>query len=357
MRIYLSVACSSDGCIDDCTCKRLVLSSAEDWAEIYTLRAQFDAILVGAETIRKDNPSLRIKCEELRRQREQQGMSADITRIVISASGNLPHDAKFFTGEGRAIVVTSAKEFTHPLAEVIYLETITVESLVNELSRRGINSLFVEGGSKTLKMFLNSGMVETLRYAVNPSIRVDDCCAPAFDATPYVAGVAFESRLLGEMVVTTYDFTNNHTPEDKEFMMRAIELSRNSAPCATAYRVGAVIITVKGEVFEGYTHENSPTSHAEQEAVRKAEAAGCDLEGATIYSSLEPCTSRKSEPESCTQLIIRHKFARVVFALYEPTHLAICDGAMTLVRSGITVSVMPSLADKVISINSHICNK
>lgn len=357
MKIYLSVACSSDGCIDDCTPSRLVLSSAEDWAEIYALRAQFDAILVGAETIRRDNPSLRIKCDRLRKQREEQGMCADITRVVISSSGCLPPDAKFFTGEGRAIVITSWKEFSHPRAEVVYLETITVEGIIEALSERGVKSLFVEGGSKTLRLFLDSGKVETLRHAVNPAIKVEDCCAPAFDVAPYVSEVAFESRLLGGMVVTTYDFTNSHTPEDKAFMARAVELSKQSTPCATAYRVGAVIVTPDGEIFEGYTHENSPTSHAEQEAIRKAEALGVDLSGATIYSSLEPCTSRKSEPESCTQLIIRHSFSRVVFALYEPTHLAICDGAATLVRNGITVEVMPLFADKVREINAHICNK
>ncbi len=357
MKIYLSVASSHDGYIDDCSSSRLVLSTPEDWEEIYELRARFDAILVGAETLRKDNPSLRIKSEALRQKRVERQMDADITRIVITASGELPTDAKFFTGEGRAIVITTSPNFSHPKAEVILMPEISVEKIVEALTQRGIESLFVEGGCKTLRLFLESGMVQTIRHAINQSIAVNDCRAPKFDITPYVSGAAFEMRNVGGMIVTTYDLTNSPSADDQEYMSRAVNQSRMSQPCATAYRVGAVVVTADGTVYEGYTHENSPTSHAEQEAVRKAERCGANLHGATIYSSMEPCTSRKSEPESCSQLIIRHRFARVVFALYEPSHLAICEGASMLVNHGITVAVMPSFADEVRQINSHICNK
>ena len=355
MRIYLSAAASSDGCIDDLTPVRLRLSTDEDWLEIYELRACFDAILVGAATVRNDNPSLRIKEPSLRERRRREGRQEDVARVTVTASGNLPADAKFFTGEGRAIVITSNPDYSHPTAEIIYIEHITAESVVVALERAGIGSLFVEGGAQTARMFMDSGMVDTLRYAVNPNVEVGDSAAPHFDPAPWVAGIKAVRRNLGGMEVAEYNFNDIDFAADERFMRMAVEQSRRSVPCATAYRVGAVVVTAGGELFAGYTHESRPTSHAEQEAVDKALAAGAELRGATIYSSMEPCTSRKSEPESCSQLIVRHGFARAVFALFEPSCLAHCDGASYLRSNGVRVDVMPRFAGDVVLINSHIC--
>ena len=125
-------------------------------------------------------------------------------------------------------------------------------------------------------------------------------------------------------------------------------------PSATAYCVGAVVQTLDGRIFTGYTHETSPTHHAEQEALKKALAADADLRGATIYASMEPCTTRKSEPESCTQLILKHGLAKVVFACYEPDCFVRCLGAETLRQHGVTVRVYTELADEVLRINRHL---
>lgn len=103
-----------------------------------------------------------------------------------------------------------------------------------------------------------------------------------------------------------------------------------------------------GRSFTGYTHETSPTHHAEQEAIRKALDAGAELRGAAIYSSMEPCSQRKSEPESCTQLILRHGFARVgLCADTNPTGSSAGRGAATLREAGVDVRVYPELAEGV----------
>ena len=357
MRIYLSIAASSDGFIDDCTPERLRLSTPEDWDEVCQLRACFDAILVGASTVRNDDPSLRIKDSALRDRRMRQGMTADIARITITASGALPADARFFTGEGRAIVITPNKRYSHPTAEVLHVDEITAESVVSVLERAGIGSLFVEGGAQTARMFMEAGVVDTLRYAVNPQIKVGDPAAPHFDPAPWVADAAAVRRNPGGMEVTVYELSGIDFAADERFMRMAVEQSRRSEPSPTAYRVGAVVVTAGGGVYAGYTHESRPTSHAEQDAVAKALAAGAELRGAAIYSSLEPCTSRRSEPESCSQLIVRYGFARVVFAMFEPDCLALCDGVAHLRRSGIRVDVMPRFAADVRRINAHICGE
>jgi len=69
---------------------------------------------------------------------------------------------------------------------------------------------------------------------------------------------------------------------------------------------------------------------------------------------MEPCSRRSSEPESCTQLILRHGFARVVFALYEPDRFVRCRGAQTLREAGVEVRAYPSLAGGVREANAHL---
>lgn len=77
MKVTVSTAVSADGYLDDRSPDRLILSTPEDWAEVHRLRAACDAILVGAETIRRDNPSLLVGDEVLRRERIDRGLSPD----------------------------------------------------------------------------------------------------------------------------------------------------------------------------------------------------------------------------------------------------------------------------------------
>lgn len=341
MRITLSFATTADGYLDDNSATRLVLSSEEDWAEVHRLRAQCDAILVGAETVRRDNPSLK-------------GVA---TRVTVTRSGRLDPAARFFTvGEARRIVFAP-----HPLpqladvAEVICLEEpITAAAMVVELERRGIGHLLVEGGAEVLGMFLDEGLADTVRRAVRPDLVLGvERGGARFCYTP-PADRPCNSEVLGGVEVTTCQLKEDRHEEELRWLDRAIEESRRCPICRSCYRVGAVIVTADGQSFTGYTHENSPTHHAEQEAIIKAVQAGVELRGATIYTSMEPCSKRASEPESCTELILRYGFARVVFACYEPDCFVCCEGALRLRRAGVEVRVYPERREEVLAINGHL---
>jgi diaminohydroxyphosphoribosylaminopyrimidine deaminase/5-amino-6-(5-phosphoribosylamino)uracil reductase len=139
--------------------------------------------------------------------------------------------------------------------------------------------------------------------------------------------------------------------------MRAIELSRASVPVRTAYSVGAIIVGADGTaITEGYSRDTDPQVHAEESALAKAERIrpDPDLAGATLYSSMEPCSSRKSRPRSCTELILASGIRRVVYALREPPHLADCQGTRLLREGGVEVIEMSDLADRVRSINAEV---
>lgn len=140
---------------------------------------------------------------------------------------------------------------------------------------------------------------------------------------------------------------------DLEFLELAIIESEKAPVSPDRYRVGAVIVNPKGQVLAtGFTGESSPSAHAEEVALAKLQ--GSNLEGTTIYSSMEPCSQRKSSPESCSQLIIEAGITRVVYALEEPDKFVICVGRSLLKDAGIEVVSISELAKRVSLINSHL---
>ena len=365
MKVILSAAVSLDGCLDDCSAERLRLSSPEDWEAVLKLRADCDAILVGAGTIRKDNPALVIRNARMRAERKARGLETDLVKVTLSRSGELDAGAHFFTeGEGRKImfVPSSASDMARAAvgkqAEIIAAERISAHFIVETLASRGYCSLMVEGGSQILTMFLTEGVVDELRLAVAP-IFVGETAAPRFvqeGTFPWTK----QNRMhlarveqLGDMAVLHYT-KERVAASDHEYLKMAVEESRKCVPSSGAYSVGALVVTASGECFLGYTHETGVANHAEEEAIAKALKAGAVLEGATMYSSMEPCSQRKSKPRSCTRLILEHRFGRVVFALYEPQCFVDCQGAELLRKAGLEVVVDDTLADEVRRINAHL---
>lgn len=358
MKLFASVATTADGYLDDASDRRLIVSSPQDLQEVQRLRAASDAILVGAETVRRDNPSLTLRDPEARARRIACGLPPEPAKVTLTASGDLDPRSRFFTeGTGEKIVFAA-----RPLPALASVATvirtdgpITPSVLITELEKRGIERLFVEGGARILRWLFAAGAVDTLRLAVNPALRLDDPAgAPRLDiGTAYRTAPHTEAR-FGTTHVVTYALRPDTEAEDRRMLRRAIDASRRCTPSATSYCVGAVVRTAAGDCFEGHTHESSPTRHAEQEAVAKAVAAGTDLRGATIWCSMEPCSQRSSEPESCSALILRHGFARVVFACYEPDRFVRCCGAQRLRDCGVEVCAYPSMAAEVLRINGHL---
>ena len=333
-----------------------MISTPEDWAEVGLLRTSCDAILVGAETLRRDDPSLLMRNDEVRRLRREIGLKPDIAKVCLTRSGRLPATAKFFTqGECDRYVFTNTKNeaLDRVAHQVVVDEELTARYVVTELEKRGIQHLLVEGGKSILEMFLREGMCDVLRVAVNPQLTVGERGYAHLDLK-IGEDVPCERETLGGMEVTQWTFHPDTENEDFVRLTQAIEVSKKCTPSQTSYCVGAVIVTAKGEEFTGYTHETSPTHHAEQEAIKKALEAGAELRGAAIYSSMEPCSKRASEPRSCTELILDYGFTHVAFALYEPSCFVSCRGALTLREAGVDVKAYTELGEEVMAVNSHL---
>ena len=140
-------------------------------------------------------------------------------------------------------------------------------------------------------------------------------------------------------------------------MRLAVSLAWQCPPSDTAFSVGAVIVDDDGvELSRGFSREGEdPVAHAEEAALGKLSPGEPRLAGATIYSTLEPCSHRKSRPRSCTELIIAAGLRRVVIAWREPAlFVADAQGYELLTRAGIPVTELPEFAADAIAPNRHL---
>jgi len=140
-------------------------------------------------------------------------------------------------------------------------------------------------------------------------------------------------------------------------MRLAVSLAGQCPPSDTAFSVGAVIVDAEGaELSRGFSREGGdPVVHAEESALGKLAPGEPRLAGATIYSTLEPCSQRKSRSRTCTELIIAAGLRRVVIAWREPA-LFVADGqgCELLSRAGLAVTELPQFAAGAIAPNRHL---
>ncbi|MFI5623441.1 RibD family protein [Nocardioides sp. NPDC051685] len=215
--VLLSVAASLDGYIDDATSERLLLSNDEDFDRVDEVRAGVDAILVGANTIRADNPRLMVRSDERREKREADGLTATPIKVTITTSGDLDPNAKFFaTGEVDKIVYTTDTEaaaLADRLADSATVvgvgDTVTPQAVVGDLAARGVQRLMVEGGGTIHTMFLTAGLADELHLVFAPFF-VGDSAAPrfvnpsAFPQDPSHRMQLAEARQIGDCVLLRY---------------------------------------------------------------------------------------------------------------------------------------------------------
>ena len=379
--VLISCAMSVDGRIDDTSPDRLVLSGPADLARVDELRASCDAIVVGANTIRRDDPRLLIRDPQLRARRLATGRPQHPVRVTLTSHGDLDPGARFFAatpgadrrgtsgtgtpGTGRPLVycasaaVPAASARLGTLAAVIDAgDPASVPFMLSDLNEKGCHRVLVEGGARLLREVLVAGLADELQLAVAPFF-VGEEAAPRF-ALPgsYPAGPADPMTLagvtrLGGVVALRYLLGPGGA--DARFLRAAIELSRQCPPSDTAFAVGAVIVGADGEVMAtGFSREQQAQDHAEEVALRKLGPADPRLATATLYSSLVPCGDRASRPVTCVQHILAAGIPRVVFAWREPPIFTAGRGAEQLRAAGLTVVELPDLAARAAAINANV---
>jgi diaminohydroxyphosphoribosylaminopyrimidine deaminase/5-amino-6-(5-phosphoribosylamino)uracil reductase len=124
---------------------------------------------------------------------------------------------------------------------------------------------------------------------------------------------------------------------DQRFLLRALELAKlGSGLTFPNPRVGAVLVRRGKIIGEGH-HQRAGTAHAEVHAIAEAKKRGLAVAGSTLYVTLEPCSTKGRTPP-CTELIVREKIGRVVFAATDPNPAHAGAAKRLLQSAGIKVS-------------------
>ena len=213
----LSCGMSIDGYLDSASDERLVLSNDADLDRVDAVRATCDAILVGAATVRNDNPRLLVRSHARRHDRVARGLSPSPTKVTVTRRGKLDTSASFFaTGDCDKIVycssetVSEAREDLGSVATVVDGgEPVSMRRVSEDLYGRGVRRLMVEGGGTVHTQFLTADLADELHLVIAPFF-VGDSKASRFVGdgrfpwNPYRRATLAEVRAIGDVVLLRY---------------------------------------------------------------------------------------------------------------------------------------------------------
>ena len=213
----LSCALSIDGYLDSATPRRLELSNDADLDRVDAVRASCDAILVGAGTVRRDNPRLLVRSKARRDERTARGLAPSPIKVTVTERVELDARADFFTtGDTETLVYVASQRVVDacsrlgPVATVVDGgNPIEMRTISEDLAARGVQRLMVEGGGKVHTQFLTDNLADELQLVVAPFF-IGDSRAPRFVTdgpfpwNPDRRATLAEVRQIGDVVLLRY---------------------------------------------------------------------------------------------------------------------------------------------------------
>ena len=217
----LSAAVSLDGYLGGPGPDRLVLSGDADLDRVDEVRASCDAILVGARTLRLDDPRLLVRSEARRTARVASGLPPTPTRVVVVGDGPVdPAAALLTTGPPDRLLYGPAdrgeelRALVGDRATVVGLpRPLDLARVLDDLAGRCVDRLLVEGGSSIHTQLLTAELADELHLAIAP-IFVGDPAGVRFVGAgmyPWHAGRRarlVEHRRLDDCVLLRYALTD-----------------------------------------------------------------------------------------------------------------------------------------------------
>jgi riboflavin-specific deaminase-like protein len=152
------------------------IGSPTDTAMLAGLRCRFDAVMIGAGTMRAERYGRLAKRQETRERRERLGLPGDPLMVIVSGRLDLPWDAPLFTEGGGEVLIFTASEAEPPeTATPLRIErhegaVNPVEAMRQLRRERGIRALLCEGGPHLHDQLQADGLVDDLFLTIAPKL-------------------------------------------------------------------------------------------------------------------------------------------------------------------------------------------
>jgi 2,5-diamino-6-(ribosylamino)-4(3H)-pyrimidinone 5'-phosphate reductase len=178
--VYVNMAMTADGKITSAEREYPRITSDLDRETMDRLRAEADAIVVGAGTLRADDPPLHVREAGMRAYRASMGKPVGLVRVVVTASGGIDLASRFFEDEPDGVRIVATVEGADPdrlaalegQAEVWRLgrDQVDLRLMLERLGRRGVERVLVEGGGELNWCFFRDDLVDELYVTVAPGL-------------------------------------------------------------------------------------------------------------------------------------------------------------------------------------------
>jgi diaminohydroxyphosphoribosylaminopyrimidine deaminase/5-amino-6-(5-phosphoribosylamino)uracil reductase len=150
------------------------ISCPETQSLVHKWRSEEQAIMVGRKTVQSDNPSLTV--------REVSGRNP--IRIIVDSQLQITKDAKIFQDDAPTIIFNRIKDERINGLEYVKVDRMETKNFLQKLHERNIQSVFVEGGAKTLNYFLIENLWDEARVIEGQGFFEEGIKAPRIQGVP-----------------------------------------------------------------------------------------------------------------------------------------------------------------------------
>lgn len=204
--VFINMAVTADGKTDTFERRGAAISSREDKERVDALRAGADAILVGGRTLVDEDPSLTVKSEALRAEREGRGLPPNPMKVGIVTDPTIAPEGSFINaGPARVVIFTTQRASKEELAalhshgaevHILGERRVDLARALDTLYDLGVRRLMVEGGGTLNFEMLRLGLVDELTLYIAPMVFGGACAPSPADGS----GLSREAALLLDLV-------------------------------------------------------------------------------------------------------------------------------------------------------------
>lgn len=177
--VFVNMAMTVDGKITSATREYPRFTSPYDRRMMSTLRAQADAVIIGAGTLRADDPPLHIREPEALATRAREGKAPELVHVVVSRTLDISLSSGFFKNPAARRIIASVE--TAPAERVASLhgkaevwacgrERVDLRVLLERLTDIGVRRLLLEGGAELNWQFCEADLIDELHVTIGAAL-------------------------------------------------------------------------------------------------------------------------------------------------------------------------------------------